>query len=100
MTQEPLKNSLVDGLLWGRPDGDGGRERERDWLLGDYDDRQGVAHQLTSTTGWLFVSQTATYLFIEVYLRLVIFMGAPFKGYSPLTMFGLFDQPFARQSGA
>jgi hypothetical protein len=75
-------------------------ERERDWLLGDYDDRQGVAHQLTSTTGWLFVSQTATYLFIEVYLRLVIFLGAPFKGYSPLTMFGLFDQPFARQSGA
>ena len=34
MTQEPLKNSLVDGLLWGRPDGDGGRER--DWLLGDW----------------------------------------------------------------
>ena len=55
MTQEPLKNSLVDGLLWGRPDGDGGREREIGYW-GDYDDRQGVAHQLTSTTGWLFVS--------------------------------------------
>ena len=33
MTQEPLKNSLVDGLLWGRPDGDGGRERERERLV-------------------------------------------------------------------
>ena len=56
MTQEPLKNSLVDGLLWGRPDGDGGRERERLVIGGLADARQGVAHQLTRTTGWLLVS--------------------------------------------